>query len=417
MNKIIGIIGLGYVGLPLAAKLSKFYHVIGYDKDFTRINELKNSIDRTSEVNLKGINKKKIIFTFEEKKIKDANIYIVTVPTPIDKFKNPDLTLLKNSCKLIGKYLKKNNIIIFESTVFPGCTEEICVPIIESVSKLKLNKDFFCGYSPERINPGDKKNTLENVVKVVSASNKKTLNVINSIYKKIIKAGTFLAPSIKVAEGAKVIENIQRDVNIALINELSILFRKMNISFKDTLKAANTKWNFLNFTPGLVGGHCIGVDPYYLTYKSKEFNFYPEMILAGRRVNDEMGNYIAGQFLKGLHNQNMNPQKINIMILGYTFKENCPDTRNTKVKDICNYFDNNKINYQIFDPYLRIDQYLNKKFISSKKLKKYDAIILAVPHKKFISNNFRFIKKIIKKKHFIFDVKAKLNQDFNSETL
>lgn len=416
MKSKIAIIGLGYVGLPLALGFSKFYDVIGFDINQNRVHQLNEGFDSTGEKDLRKI-KKKIIFTDNEIKLKNVDIFIITVPTPIDIYNNPDLSHLRNASKIVGRNIRKNGFVIYESTVFPGCTEEECVPIIEKISKLKLNRDFFCGYSPERINPGDKKNNLENIIKVVSGSNEFAAKKINQLYKKIIKAGTHLAPNIKVAEGAKVIENIQRDVNIALINELSILFRKMGIDFKSTLAAANTKWNFLDFKPGLVGGHCIGVDPYYLTHKSKEFNFHPEMILAGRRVNDYMGRYIGIEFLKHINHKKFNMRNIKILVLGYTFKENCPDTRNTKVIDIINHLKENDLDISIYDPYVDPKNNKNLKFLYRKNIKKYDAIILAVPHKKFLENNFKMIKSLIKKKHFIFDVKGVLPNDFQKETL
>ena len=416
MKSKIAIIGLGYVGLPLAIGFSKFHEVIGFDINPNRVHQLNQGVDSTGEKDLRNI-KKKIIFTDSEKKLKNIDIFIVTVPTPIDIYNNPDLSHLRNASKIVGRNIRKNGFVIFESTVFPGCTEEECVPIIEKISKFKLNRDFFCGYSPERINPGDKKNNLENIIKVVSGSNEFAAKKINQLYKKIIKAGTHLAPNIKVAEGAKVIENIQRDVNIALINELSILFRKMGIDFKSTLAAANTKWNFLDFKPGLVGGHCIGVDPYYLTHKSKEFNFHPEMILAGRRVNDYMGRYIGIEFLKHLNNKKFNLRNVKILVLGYTFKENCPDTRNTKVIDILNHLKENDLEYSIYDPYVDPKNIKNLKFIYMKDIKKYDAVILAVPHKKFLEKNFKMVKNLIKKKHFIFDVKGVLPDSFQKETL
>ena len=295
----IAIIGIGYVGLPLLVKLSKFYKVLGFDIDQKRVIELQDGYDRTGEIKNKNLLKSEnISYTFNQFDLNEANVFIITVPTPVDEANNPDLNLLKNACLLVGNYLSKNNIVIFESTVYPGSTREVCIPILEDISKLKLNKDFGVGYSPERINPGDKKHTIENVVKIISGSDIETLNRVDQIYKKIISAGTFKASSIEIAEAAKVIENTQRDLNIALMNELSIIFNKLNLSMNEILKAASTKWNFLNFKPGLVGGHCIGVDPYYLTYKSLEIGYKPELILAGRKMNDYMSTYVVSEFVK-----------------------------------------------------------------------------------------------------------------------
>ena len=331
----IVVIGLGYVGLPLAVEFSKKYHVIGYDLKIERINELKKNYDRTGEIDSqKLINAKKLIISSDEKLIKDGNVYIITVPTPVDKNNIPNLNPLKSASELVGSFLEKDNIVIYESTVFPGATEEVCVPILEGVSGLNYNQDFFCGYSPERINPGDKKHTLVSIKKITSGSNPRSAKFVKKLYESIIKAGVFQASCIAVAEAAKVIENTQRDVNIALINELALIFHKMKIDTKEVLEAAGTKWNFLPFEPGLVGGHCIGVDPYYLTHKAVEIGYQPEMILAGRRVNDSMGKYIAEQTILNLIKNNVSPDKSKIAILGLTFKENCPDIRNTKVLSI-----------------------------------------------------------------------------------
>ena len=334
MNKIT-VIGLGYVGLPLAIEFGKHFQTKGYDINSKRIQDLKKGIDSTLEVcKAQFRSSKKISFTNDINDIKDSNIYIVTVPTPVDDFKRPNLKPLEKSSRDVGSVLKKGDTVIYESTVYPGATEEFCVPILENESGLKLNKDFFCGYSPERINPGDKKHTLTNITKIVSGSNKKALKNINELYSKIIKAGIHKAPSIKVAEAAKVIENTQRDVNIALINELSMLFAKLNINSKDVFDAANTKWNFLDFRPGLVGGHCIGVDPYYLTHKAHEIGFYPEMILAGRRTNDLMSDYLVNKVFDLMIKKNIKISNARFLVMGLTFKEDCPDVRNTKVTDI-----------------------------------------------------------------------------------
>ena len=331
----IAVIGLGYVGLPLAVEFSKKFPVVGFDLNTDRINELKRGKDRTREIDYSELNKNNnLILSYSHSCLKDSNVYIVTVPTPVDKNKTPNLAPLESASKTIGKYLNKGNIVIYESTVYPGATEEICVPILEEVSSLVYNKDFYCGYSPERINPGDKKNTLVNIKKVTSGSTKETASFVKELYETIIKAGVFTASSIKVAEAAKVIENTQRDVNIALINELALIFNKLNIDTNEVLEAAGTKWNFLPFKPGLVGGHCIGVDPYYLTHKAVEIGYKPQIILAGRRINDSMGKFVGEQTILRLIKNNINPSKAKIAILGLTFKENCPDLRNTKVVDI-----------------------------------------------------------------------------------
>ena len=331
----IAIIGLGYVGLPLAVEFAKRYPVVGYDLNNERIDELKKGYDRTGEVESKDLDgTENLVLSSKPSSIKDANIYIVTVPTPVDKNNTPNLKPLENASELIGSVLSLGNNVIYESTVYPGATEEVCVPILEKKSKLKYNKDFFCGYSPERINPGDKKHTLVNIKKITSGSNAKVSKFVEGLYLKIIKVGVFPASSIAVAEAAKVIENTQRDVNIALINELALIFNKLNIDTTEVLEAAGTKWNFLPFKPGLVGGHCIGVDPYYLTHKAVEIGYKPEIIIAGRRINDSMGKFVAEQTILCLTKNKINPSKAKIAILGLTFKENCPDLRNTKVIDI-----------------------------------------------------------------------------------
>ena len=333
----IAIIGLGYIGLPLAIEFSKFHKVIGFDINKKRINELKKGVDKTNEIIIKKEIFKKINFTDNVQLLKNSNVFIITVPTPVKKNKTPDLSYLKNASQIVGRFLKKSSIVIYESTVFPGCTEEFCNPILEKTSGLKLNKDFFLGYSPERINPGVNIHKLPNIVKIVSGSNKYALNLIKKLYSKIIKAGIHVTDKIKTAEAAKVIENIQRDINIALINECSVIFKKLNLDTSKILKAAETKWNFIPFKPGLVGGHCIGVDPYYLTYKAKETNYDPKVILAGRKVNDNMSNYIAKNVHKTLNVGVKRYQKKRVLILGLSFKENCVDTRNSKVFDIINY--------------------------------------------------------------------------------
>jgi UDP-N-acetyl-D-galactosamine dehydrogenase len=348
----ICIIGLGYVGLPLAVEFGKKYQTIGFDLNTGRINELKQGIDKTLEQTKDQIESaSNLIFTDSDADISDCNIYIVTVPTPVDDYKNPDLSPVKSASETVGKVLSNGDIVIFESTVFPGCTEEICVPILEKESGLTYNESFYCGYSPERINPGDKDHTLTKIVKVTSGSTPKTANIVNELYQSIIPAGTHLAPNIATAEAAKVIENIQRDVNIALMNEFSMIFDKLNINTKDVLDAAGTKWNFLKFHPGLVGGHCIGVDPYYLTYKAQSIGFHPEMILSGRRTNDRMGKYVAQKVIQDMTNAGINPVGATIGIYGITFKPNCPDIRNTKVIDIINELKKYNCNIIVTDPW------------------------------------------------------------------
>ena len=332
MNDTIGIIGLGYVGLPLAIEFAKKYSVVGYDTDKSRIEELITGFDRTNEIEKNEIlNKDKLKLSCDVKVLNDVDIYIVTVPTPVDCNNKPDLSYIKIASKVVGGLLKKNNTVIFESTVYPGCTEQICLPILERESALHGNKDFFYGYSPERINPGDKKHTLTKVKKVVSGSNVKALDIISKLYSSIIEAGVHKAASIAVAEAAKVIENTQRDVNIALMNELAIIFNKLNINTRDVLNAASTKWNFINFKPGLVGGHCIGVDPYYLTHKALEIGYHPEIILNGRKINDSMGDYIAEKTISSLINTGVNPIGAKVAVFGLTFKENCPDLHASKI--------------------------------------------------------------------------------------
>ena len=403
-NTRICIIGLGYVGLPLALAFEKYFNVIGFDTNNLRINELKKKNDATGEVSKNDLLKaKSIIFTSDQKDIKKIDIFIVTVPTPIYKNKSPDLSLLKNACYFVGKKIIKNNIVIFESTVFPGATEEICVPIIERISKLKFNKDFFCGYSPERINPGQTRHKLHNIVKVTSGSNSNTLNVVDNLYKKIVKVGTYRAESVKIAEAAKVIENTQRDLNIALVNELSILFDKLNIDTNKVLKAASTKWNFINFKPGLVGGHCIGVDPYYLTYKSKKEGYNPKVILAGRKVNDEMPLYVANKAINVMNKQKKTKNK-KILIMGFAFKENCRDVRNTKVYDLYCHLVKKGMKVDVYDPVVdpeEVKKYYKINLLNKIFRKKYDLIIIAVGHNIFKKINKNFFSKAI-----LFDLKS-----------
>jgi len=391
MNKTIAIIGLGYVGLPLAVAFSEKYSVLGYDIAEWRVGELNKGHDRTLEVSdeeLKGALKRGIKFTNKLDEIKNANVYIVTVPTPIDKHKNPDLTPLKKASETLGKVLKKGDIVIYESTVYPGCTEEVCVPILEQVSGLKFNKDFFVGYSPERINPGDKEHTVKKILKVTSGSTPEIAKEIDEMYASIIEAGTHLAPSIKVAEAAKVIENAQRDINIAFVNELALIFDKLGIDTKAVLEAAGTKWNFLRFTPGLVGGHCIGVDPYYLTYKAQEIGYHPEIILAGRRLNDNMGIFVANKLVKFMIHEGHTIKNSKVLVLGITFKENCPDIRNSRVVDVINELKDFGCNVDVYDPWadkkeVRKEYGLDLIEDTNLRIDNYDGVLLAVAHKEF----------------------------------
>jgi len=389
-NKIkVAVIGLGYVGLPLAVELGKKYSTIGFDINKKRILELKKKKDTTKGLSSNQIKKsKKIRFTHNIDEIKFCNFYIIAVPTPIDKKKKPRLKMLKDATYLVANILKKKDIVVYESTVYPGLTEEYCVPILEKKSKLKVNKDFSVGYSPERINVGDKKHTLTNIKKIVSASNNKSLNIINNLYKSIIKAGTYMAPSIKVAEAAKVIENSQRDINIALINELSIIFSKLGIDTNEVIDAAKTKWNFIPFYPGIVGGHCIGVDPYYLSYKAEKVGYKSKIILAGRKLNDEMGNYIAKEVLRLIRAKTKFNKSLKIAILGISFKENCGDIRNTRVIDIREYFLKKNIKCDVYDPVVDKKEVFNKYGINMKPLSniysnKYNGVIIAVKHNEF----------------------------------
>ena len=389
-NKI-AIIGLGYVGLPLAHAFSKKYEVVGFDIAQWRIDELMNGVDRTlelSETQVKEALNNGMTFTRELDNIADCNVYIVTVPTPIDKHKKPDLKPLIKASESVGRVLKKDDIVIYESTVYPGATEEECVPVLEKFSNLKFNQDFYCGYSPERINPGDKKHTVTKILKVTSGSTPEIGKKVDELYASIITAGTHLAPSIKVAEAAKVIENSQRDINIAFINELAMIFNRLGIDTNAVLEAAGTKWNFLPFRPGLVGGHCIGVDPYYLTYKAQEVGYHPEIILAGRRLNDNMGIYVANQVIKLMIKKGHKIQGANVLILGITFKENCPDIRNSRVIDVIKELQDFGCNVDVYDPWAdkeEVKKEYNIDLIQNSKLniQNYNAVVLAVAHEEF----------------------------------
>ena len=404
----IAIIGLGYVGLPLAVEFGKQRNIIGFDINELRINQLNEFNDVTLEVSqdeLKNASGLKFSNTLES--IKDCNCYIISVPTPIDKFSEPDLQPLISASRLVGSILTKGDIVIFESTVFPGATEEICVPELEQSSGLIFNNNFYVGYSPERINPGDKLHRLPTIKKVTSGSTPEVASLINDLYETIIKAGTFKASSIKVAEAAKVIENTQRDLNIALVNELALIFNKLNIDTEEVLNAAGTKWNFLPFRPGLVGGHCIGVDPYYLTYKAQQIGYEPEIILAGRRLNDSMAKYVVTRLKKEMIQKQINIHGSRVLVLGATFKENCPDLRNSKVIDIINELKDLEFDVDCYDPWVNSTSIIEEDFslVTSLEENKYDAIIIAVAHLEFFEMGPMKIHSLGKDKHLIYDLK------------
>ncbi|MGE6450716.1 Vi polysaccharide biosynthesis UDP-N-acetylglucosamine C-6 dehydrogenase TviB [Pseudoalteromonas tetraodonis] len=408
-NKRIAIIGLGYVGLPLAVEFGKKYSTLGFDINERRIKELNNGLDNTLEVTSEELTSAKSLqFSSKIEELNSSDIYIVTVPTPIDEHKQPDLTPLVKASEMLGKVVKKGDIIIYESTVYPGATEEVCLPVVERVSGLKFNEDFYAGYSPERINPGDKEHRVTNILKVTSGSTAETAEMVDQLYKSIITAGTHKASSIKVAEAAKVIENTQRDVNIALINELSIIFNKLDIDTLEVLEAAGTKWNFLPFRPGLVGGHCIGVDPYYLTHKAQTVGYHPEMILAGRRLNDGMGKHVVSELVKSMLKKRIHVDGANVLVMGLTFKENCPDLRNTKVTDIVTELKEYNINVDIVDPWCSNEEAQNEYGLSltdEYKKNNYDAIILAVGHNEFKEMGADKIRGLGKVEHVLYDLK------------
>lgn len=410
MEYKVAIIGLGYVGLPLAIESGKLYETIGFDINTKRIQELKTGFDRTKEVESEELKLvSKLSFTDREEDLRVANFYIVTVPTPVDLNKKPDLTPISSASRMIAPHLKSGDIVVYESTVFPGCTEEFCVPILASGSGLKFNEDFFVGYSPERINPGDKEHRLVNILKVTSGSTPEKANIIDDFYASFITAGTHKASTIKVAEAAKVIENSQRDINIAFVNELSLIFERMNIDTLEVLEAAGTKWNFLKFSPGLVGGHCIGVDPYYLTYKSEELGYHPQVILSGRKINDNMGQHIAQKTIKLLSQKGQLNSETKILILGITFKENCPDVRNTRVIDIYSELRSYNLSVEVFDPNVDPEEVLVEydiKLIDDIDLTAYQAVILAVGHEQFKKFDWQSIRNSVP---VIFDVKGILD--------
>ena len=413
----IAVIGLGYVGLPLARLFATKYPVIGFDINQHRINELNSGIDSTLEVSdevLRSVlvdvpsSANGLYNSASSKDIEDCNVYIITVPTPVDKNNRPDLTPLYKSSETVGKVLKKGDLVVYESTVYPGVTEEECIPVLEKVSGLKFNVDFFAGYSPERINPGDKEHTVEKILKVTSGSTPEIGIVVNDLYKSVIIAGTHLAPTIRVAEAAKVIENSQRDINIAFVNELAKIFNRLDIDTHDVLEAAGTKWNFLPFKPGLVGGHCIGVDPYYLAQKAQEHGYHPEIILAGRRLNDGMGEYVASQIIKCMIKKGVNVKTSELLMLGITFKENCPDVRNTKIIDVISALKDYGVNVTTYDPLAEPKEVAREYALESSRqrpLIKYDAVVLGVAHKEFLEMDIQSLRKDLS---ILYDVKGVL---------
>ena len=411
MNRKIGVIGLGYVGLPLALEFAKKYKTIGFDINKTRVKALRNNIDLTNEVSSEDLKlsflKNNLLITSNFDLLKKLNTYVITVPTPVDNDKNPDLSPIISATKIVSSILKKGDIIIYESTFYPGLTEEICVPIIVKKSNLKFNKDFFVGYSPERINPGDKVNTLTNIVKVTSGSNEYSAKIIDELYNSIIDAGTHLAPNIKTAEASKIIENTQRDINIAFANELSKIFELMEIDTNDALEAAATKWNFMHFKPGLVGGHCIGVDPYYLINKSKSIGYNPNFLISARNLNDGMGSFVAEKAIYILKSKNINVKKAKVLILGFTFKENCPDFRNTKVSDIYHTLNDKGVNSLVVDPLVDINLVNSEYNINinndCNENLKFDMVIVAVAHDIFKNQKF---SKLIDQSTIVMDLKS-----------
>lgn len=414
-NVNIGIIGLGYVGLPLAVEFGKKYPTLGFDINKKRIEDLKQGHDFTLEVSRGELAESAFInYSFEVEALQRCNVYIVTVPTPIDEHKQPDLTPLIKASQMLAQVISKGDVIIYESTVYPGATEDVCIPEIEQYSNLKFNEDFFAGYSPERINPGDKEHRVTNILKVTSGSTAEIADFVDSLYSSIITAGTYKASSIQVAEAAKVIENTQRDLNIALINELAVIFNKLNIDTEEVLKAAGTKWNFLPFRPGLVGGHCIGVDPYYLTHKAQSIGYNPEVILAGRRINDGMAAYVVTQLTKTMIKRKLQINGANVLVMGLTFKEDCPDVRNTKIVDILTELREYNINVDVYDPWVAPEDAKNEydiDLIEAPKQQYYDAIIFAVAHHQFKAMSNNDILALTKNEHIIYDLKYMLDPE------
>jgi len=421
ISRTISVIGLGYVGLPVAVAFGKNSQVIGFDINQKRINELIDGIDKTGEVDSSEFGLSDVLFTSDLNELSKADFHIVAVPTPIDSSKKPDLKPLLSASKTVGQILKKGDIVVYESTVYPGATEGECAAVLEAESGLISGKDFFLGYSPERINPGDKKHTFKTIKKVVSAQDETTLNIVADVYSSVVDAGVYKAASIKVAEAAKVIENTQRDLNIALMNELAVLFKKMDIDTHDVLEAAGTKWNFLPFEPGLVGGHCIGVDPYYLTYKSMSLGYTPQVILSGREINDSMGKYIAESLIDNLRKGSKKLDEVVITILGITFKENVPDIRNTKVIDIISELNNYPVTIQIYDPCadsMDVRDEYQLDLIEFDDLEKADAVILAVPHKEFLDQGWKLISELLQTKGGIaYDIKSTLDRSTTPENI
>jgi UDP-N-acetyl-D-galactosamine dehydrogenase len=415
MNRKIAVVGLGYVGLPVAVAFGKKERIIGFDINDHRINTLKQGIDYTNEVESKDLLEADIDFTNDPSQLREADFIIVAVPTPITETKQPDLTPVIKASETVGSNLQKGAIVVYESTVYPGATEEVCVPVLEKTSGLKAGVDFFVGYSPERINPGDKEHTFTKITKVVSGQNEEVLEVIAGVYGSVVEAGVYRASSIKVAEAAKVIENTQRDLNIALMNELSIIFDKLRIDTAEVLKAAGTKWNFLSFTPGLVGGHCIGVDPYYLTHKAESVGYHPEVILAGRRINDNMGKFIATSLIKQMINKNMPIQGARVTILGLTFKENVPDLRNSKVIDVIRELQEFGVEVQVTDALADKEEAVREygtELVDYDKLIPADAVVLAVPHHEYVEKGWEQFNRLLKHgKGIVVDIKSKLEKE------
>jgi UDP-N-acetyl-D-galactosamine dehydrogenase len=411
----LGVIGLGYVGLPLAVEFGKSFQTVGFDIKASRVAELKKGRDSTLEVEPEELKAaKRLTYTTDLKDLRPCQVYIITVPTPIDNYKRPDLTPIERASELIGQVLKKDDIVVFESTVYPGCTEEVAVPILERVSGLKFNKDFYAGYSPERINPGDKQHRLTTIKKITSGSTPEVADFVDALYGSIVKAGTHKASSIRVAEAAKVIENTQRDVNIALINELALIFNRLGIDTEEVLEAAGTKWNFLPFRPGLVGGHCIGVDPYYLTHKAQEIGYHPEMILAGRRINDNMPIYVAERIAQLMIKKRIHVKGSRILVMGLTFKENCPDLRNSKVAQVVSELQKYGAKVDVFDPWIdpqECEHEYGIKPIRKPGAGKYDAVVVAVAHQQFREMGIEKIRSFAKKPHVLYDIKYVFRAD------
>jgi UDP-N-acetyl-D-galactosamine dehydrogenase len=413
-NCRIGVIGLGYVGLPLAVEFGRHYETVGFDINPERIAELRRGRDRTLEVDPKELRAaKRLKFTSDPRDLKTCRVYVVTVPTPIDGDKRPDLGPLERASETVGRVLKRGDIVIYESTVYPGCTEELCVPILERHSGLRFNRDFYAGYSPERINPGDREHRLPTIRKVTSGSTPEAAAFVDKLYGSIVNAGTHLASSIRVAEAAKVIENTQRDVNIALVNELAMIFNRLGIDTQEVLEAAGSKWNFLPFRPGLVGGHCIGVDPYYLTHKAQQIGYHPEMILAGRRINDNMALYVAGEILRLMAAKRIHVKSSRILVMGLAFKENTPDTRNSKVADLVRELETHGAKVDVWDPWVNpreAEREYGIRLVKRPSRGRYDAIVLAVPHREFASMKPSEIRRFGRRKHVVYDIKYVLER-------